>query len=102
VQVFEYRNHRVRPVLAQQQATNRLVGVLPMLKRIERLERMSGVQGIKQIQQRRNHVLQRRIERQYLARHLLADRPRAVAYIDLEVILPQQFNHRQVGRCVAV
>ena len=47
---FEDRNDRLHAALAQQQADDRLIRVLPMLDQVERPERMVLVQRIEKIQ----------------------------------------------------
>jgi hypothetical protein len=62
VKVLDDRDDRPYPALAQQQAGERLIGVLPMLGWIEGPERMLVIERIEEIQQRRKRVLQRMVE----------------------------------------
>jgi hypothetical protein len=101
VKVLEDRDDRLHAGLAQQQARDCLIRVLPMPERVEGPERMLVIQRIEEIKHRRNRVLQSGVERQNLVRHFLADRSRAVMDADLE-IMPEQFDDRQVWRCVRI
>ena len=101
VKVLEDRDDRLHAGLAQQQARDCLIRVLPMPERVEGPERMLVIQRIEEIKHRRNRVLQRGVERQNLVRHFLADRLRAVMDADLE-IMPEQFDDRQVWRCPTI
>ena len=64
MKVLEDHNDRLDAALAQQQADDCLIRVLPMLDQIERPERIVLIQRIEKIQHRRNGVLQRLVERQ--------------------------------------
>src|SRR6516162_1673476 len=57
VKVLEDRDDRLHAGLAQQQAGDCLIRVLPMLGPVERLERMLLIQRIEKIKHRRNRVL---------------------------------------------
>ena len=73
VEIFEYCDYGLLPIFSQQQSSDRLIGVLPMLDRIERLKRVLGLERVEQVQDRRNNVFQGGIELQYFVRHLLAN-----------------------------
>jgi DNA-binding NtrC family response regulator len=66
-----------------------------MIKRVVILQDEQLV--VQEIEHRRYHILQRGIERQNLARHFLADGLCVVAEIDLEIIMPEQLDNRQIG-----
>ena len=57
MKILEDRDDRLYAVLAQQQADDCLIRVLPMLERVEGSERMLVIQRIEEIQHRRNRVL---------------------------------------------
>ena len=97
VEVIDDRDDRPHVALAQQQAGNRLIGVLPMTGWVDGSERMITVQRIEEIQQRWKRILHRRVERCNSVGDLLADRSRAVVGADLE-ISPEQVDDRQI-RC---
>jgi hypothetical protein len=63
VKVLDDRDDRLHAALPHQQAGDRLIRALPMLRRVEGPERMVAIQRIEEIQQRRKRVLQRRVER---------------------------------------
>ena len=63
VKVLDDCDDRLRTGFAQQQPGDGLIRVLPMMDRIEGPERMFVIQRIEEIQQRRDRILQRRVER---------------------------------------
>ena len=82
MQILEDQEQRLRLALARQEALTRVEAALPPLRRIERAERIVVGRHAEQRQERRQRGLQRSIERQQLARHLLADGRVGVARLD--------------------
>jgi hypothetical protein len=101
VQVFEDQQHRLLLTLTQEHALERLEGALAPLRGIELQERAVLRQRVEERQQRRDRLLESRVERQHLTSHLRADRVRVVALIHVAVAL-EQVDHREVRRRLAV
>jgi hypothetical protein len=57
VKVLDDRDDRLHTALAQQQSSDCLIRVLPMLQRVEGPERMLVTQRIEEIQHRRKRFL---------------------------------------------
>ena len=85
----------------QQQPLHGVERALAALRRVERLPRGVVHGHVEQGQQRRQRRLQRVVEGEQLARHLLADLAQVVPVLDLEVAL-EEVDHRQVARRLAV
>ena len=101
MQILEHGDDGLCAALAQQQADHRLIGEQAMLQRIERAERVLAILRIEEVEDRRDRILQRGVEREDPIGHLVADRPRRVAGVDLEIAL-EQLDDGQIGRGVAV
>src|SRR6516165_7328911 len=73
VQILEDQQQRLFLALAQEHPLEGVEGTLAALRGIELEERAILRQGVEERQQRRDRVLESRIERQRLAGHLGAD-----------------------------
>ena len=80
----------------QQEALERRERVLAALRRVKVLERVRGWQGVEQGQERRNRVLECRVEPDHLGRHLRGDGGGSLALLQAPRA-PEQTEHREVG-----
>ena len=87
--------------LAQQHPLQRSERVLAALRGVELQERAVRWQGVEQRQECRNRVLEGRVERQYLLRHLGLDGAGVLAFLHV-AIAPQQVEDREVRGGLAV
>ena len=92
MQILEDQEQRLLSCFPQQQALNSVKRALAPLGGVERLPSASAVnlpkgrhRYVEQGQQRRQRRLQRLVEREQLARHLVADVAEVVAVLDFEV-----------------
>jgi hypothetical protein len=97
LQVLDDQHHRLPARLGEQQVADRVLDATAALRRIElpprgivRLEVGQRVKG-------RDGGLERGVERHDLGRDLLADHPRVVPRLNLEVA-PERLDHRQPRR----
>jgi hypothetical protein len=97
VQVFEHEEQGLHLALAQEEALDRVKGLLAPAHRIEGLPLRVLGGHVEQREEGRERILQGPIERQQFAGELLADFPAIIAGLDLEVG-PEQVYHGQVGR----
>jgi len=101
VEVLEDQEERLLSRFPQQQPLDGVERLLAALSRVERSPRGVVHGYVEQGQQRRQCRLQRAVEREQFARHLLADFPEIVPVLNLEVAL-EEVDHRQVARRLAI
>ena len=101
VQVLEEQRDRLQPALAQHEPLDGVEDALPTLGGAQRIPLAIARRRPEQREQGRQRVAQRLVQREQLAGDLLANDARLVALLDLE-IHPQQVDHRQVRRRLAV
>ena len=101
MQILEDHEQRLLAGFPKQQFFDSIEGVLAALAGLEHLPRGVVHGQIEQRQQRRQRRLKRTVEREQLARHLLADLARVVSVLDLQVAL-EEVDHRQVAHLLAV
>ena len=102
VQVLEDQEERLLARFPQQQAASRrraCAGAAAPGSSVCHAASSTGTSS--SASKRRQRRLERAVEREQLARHLLADLAEVVAVLDLEVAL-EQVDHRQVARRLAV
>ena len=101
VQVLKDQQQRLHLAFSDHQALERVQGAPAALRRVERQEGVVVQQGVQQPQQRRDRVLEGRIECQYLPGHLGPDGPRIVVVLDMGIAL-QQVQHWTIGGGLAI
>ena len=101
VQVLDEQQERLDLALPEQQALHGVQRPLPALRGIEPPPRLILHRDVEEREQRRQGGLQGPVERQDLAGHLLADRPRVVPPVDLKVRL-EEIDDGEIGRGLAV
>ena len=101
MEVFKDQEEGLLPRFPQQESPHRVQRALAALPRVERLPGGVVHEHVEQGQQRRQRRLQRAVEGEQLARHLLADLAQVVPVLDLEVAL-EEVDDRQVARRLAV
>ena len=101
VQVFKHQQQRLHLAFAQQHALEGLEGVLAALRRVEGAKRTVLRQHLQQRQQRREGVLQGRVERQHLAGHLGPHGAGVVLLLHVAVAL-EQVEDGEVRRRLAI
>ena len=73
MQILEHEHQRLHLTLTDQEALQGVQGTPPPTSRVERLPRLVVHREIEQGQERWHGELERRVECEELARHLLAD-----------------------------
>jgi hypothetical protein len=101
VEIFEDHEKGLLTRLPQQQPPHGVKGLPAPLSRLERLPRGVVHGHVEQGQQRWQRRLERAVEREQLAGHLLPDLAQVVPVLDLEIAL-EQVDHRPVARRLAV
>ena len=101
VQVLDEQHERLDLALPQQQPLHGVQRPLPALRGIEPPPRRILHRNLQEREQRRQGGLQGTVEGQHLAGHLLADRPRLVPPLDVEVRL-EEIDDGEIGRGLAV
>ena len=101
VEVLEDDEQRLDLALAQEQTLDRLQGPLAALRRVERRPRGVVHRHVQQRQERGHGGLEGLVQRQELAGDLLADGPRIVLVLNLQVSL-EQVDHGQIRRGLPV
>jgi hypothetical protein len=97
VEVLEDDEHGLDLALAQEEPLDRLQGPPAALRRVERRPRGVIDRHVQQRQKRGHGGLEGFVQRQELAGDLLADVPRIVLVLDLQVPL-EQVDHGQIRR----
>src|SRR5438128_10926445 len=101
VQIFTDQQQRLPLTLTQQHPLGRAEGVLAALRGLELPEGALRGQGVEQRQERRHRVLEGRVERQHLLRHLDLYGAGVVPLLQA-ARAPQQVEDGEVGRGLAV
>ena len=101
VQILEHQEQRLDLALAEQQALDGVEGSLAAVGGAQLAPLRRVVCDVEEPEERWKERPQRLVQGQELSRNLLADRPRSITLVDLEV-RPQQLNDRKIGRRLAV
>ena len=101
VQILADQEQGLHLAFAQQHALERREGALAALGWIKLAERAVVGQGVQEREQRRDHVLEGRVQRQDLPGQLGPDGAGIVVVVDMTVAL-EQVEHGEVGRRLAV
>ena len=101
MQILEHQQQWLLLALAQEHPLEGVEGALASLRRIELQERTVLRQGLQERQQRRDRVLEGRVERQHLPGDLGTDGARVVMLLHMAVAL-EQVDDREVRRRLAI
>ena len=101
VQVLEHQQERLDLALAQEQPLDPVERLLAALRGVQPLPLGVVDRHVEEPEQRREGGLERPVQGEELARHLLADLARVIARLDLEVG-PQELDERQKRRRLPV
>jgi hypothetical protein len=101
MQVLDEQEQGALARFPQQQPFHGVERALAPLRRLERLPRGVVLRHLEQGEQRRQRRLQRGVQGEHLARHLVADLAEPVLVLQREVPL-EEVNHRPVAHRLAV